>query len=198
MAMTIGLTGGVGSGKSTVARCFAKCGAEIVVGDELGRQAVETQTDIQSAIRKRFGDQFVDSSGRIDRAELGELVFSDPAHVKWLTDLTFPFIFSSWKSAVAACRSPLIVFDAALIFEWGIENTLDRIVVVTAAPELIAARAVSGRFSVQTIEQRLRSQIPIERKLAGADFIIDNAGSIEDLESSVRALCKTWTSKEIH
>jgi dephospho-CoA kinase len=195
MAMTIGLTGGIGSGKSTVAKCFAQCGAEVVVGDELGRQAVETQKDIQIALRDRFGDQVFQSSGVLNRAKLGERVFSDPGHVQWLTALTFPFIHAAWIASVAACRAPMIVFDAALIFEWDIQNEFDRIVVVTASPELIAARAVSGRFSSQIIEQRLKSQIPIECKVQGADHIIDNSGSINDLENHVQALCAEWANQ---
>jgi dephospho-CoA kinase len=96
MAMTIGLTGGIGSGKSTAAKYFAQYGAEVVLGDELGRKAVETRKDIQSAIRKRFGEEVFQSSGELDRAKLGELVFSDSESVRWLTALTFPYIHAAW------------------------------------------------------------------------------------------------------
>jgi dephospho-CoA kinase len=196
MAITIGLTGSIGSGKSTAANYFAQCGAEIVSGDELGRHAVETQKDIQIAIRERFGNQIFHSTGVIDRSKLGELVFSDLKHVQWLTVLTFPYIHAAWRAAAAACRRSIIVFDAALIFEWGIQNEFDRIVVVAAPPKLVEARAEFGRFSSHSIEQRTRSQIPVERKILGANYVIHNSGSLEDLESQVRALYDTLANQE--
>lgn len=192
MPFTVGLTGGIGVGKSTVAGLFADCGAELVVGDELGKQAIELQPAVQNAIRKRFGGVFFDSGGVLNRRALGEKVFTDSSHVRWLTELTFPFIHAKWTEAVTNCRKEIIIFDAALIFEWGMQREFDKIVVVRADPELVSCRAASGRFDSRTISQRLRYQCPVEEKLAQADVIIDNSGTLDDLKEKVELLYEQW------
>lgn len=193
MPFTVGLTGGIGAGKSTVARILSECGAEIVEGDRLGKLALDTQPDLQNAIRERFGEQ-VFHGNALNRRLLGELVFTDKAHVDWLTAQTFPFIHAAWNRAVTACEKNIIVFDAALIFEWGIPMEFDRIAVVTSQPGLIFQRAQSGRFDADTVARRLKYQIPIEQKLAQADDVIDNSGTIEDLYQRVRLLYESWTA----
>jgi dephospho-CoA kinase len=192
MPVKIGLTGGIGTGKSTVAGILADCGAEVVVGDELGRQAIDFQPEVREAIRKRFGESIFDSKGKLNRKQLGELVFADSSHVRWLTELTFPYIYHEWQQAVSECRVAMIVFDAALIFEWGIQKDFDKVVVVTTRSELAVKRAESGRFSEKTVLQRQRYQLPVERKIAEADEVIENSATIGDLKRKVESLYDKW------
>ena len=186
------MTGGIGTGKSTVARFLAECGAEVVVGDELGKRAIDLQPDVQDAIRARFGDAVFESKGVLNRKKLGDLVFSESLNVRWLTELTFPYIYREWNTAVSECRREMIVFDAALIFEWGIQSEFDKIVVVTANNDLVTMRSMSGRFSPETLAQRLRFQLPTEQKVLQANVIIENSGTIETLRSKVKAFYKIW------
>jgi dephospho-CoA kinase len=196
MPMTIGLTGSIGAGKSSVAALFKEFGAEVVSGDELGKQSLARQPELIASIRERFGDAVFDGASELNRRKLGEIVFSDNAHVRWLTEQTFPYIHQEWRTAVDRTKCSLIVLDASLIFEWGIETEFDKIIVVTASKQAVAARAAAGRFTAVELEQRANSQLPIEIKIVGADIVIHNYGTPVDLRSHVEALWKSWTFPE--
>jgi len=189
---TVGLTGGIGSGKSTVAGILKELGAELQVGDELGREALDQVRGLRQRIIERFGDDLIDAVGAIDRRALADRVFANLDHVRWLTDQTHPYIHARWREAVARTQATVIVFDAALIFEWEIESEFDRIVVVHAPEEIVIERCGGGRFTPEELTSRLRAQVPIERKLAKADVVIDNSGNLDQLRSRVVAIWNDW------
>jgi len=189
----IGLTGGIGSGKSTVAAEFENLGAEIVVGDELGKRVLEESTQLIARIRDRFGDSVFNEDGSLNRRSLGQALFASPEDVRWLTDLTFPGIYKLWRDAVRLSQKSVMVFDAALIFEWGIEQDFDLVLLVTSDVEEIRQRMKeSGRLSESELDARLAAQMPLNDKIAKADLIIGNDGTIEDLRQFVRNL---WREK---
>ena len=183
----IGLTGGIGSGKSTVAAEFSELGAEIVVGDELGRIALENSVELLREVRKRFGDEVFSAAGKLNRSALGKQIFGSAEHVSWLTKLTFPRIYELWKAAVKKSNRDVVVFDAALIFEWGIEAEFDTVVVVIADPDVVVRRAeTSGRFARSEITERLSRQTDYQLKAARADVVLQNNSTPDSLRSQVR------------
>jgi dephospho-CoA kinase len=150
--LTIGLTGTIGAGKSTVAALLSEHGAEIVSGDTLGKIAVEESDNILHDIRERFGATVFSEDGSLNRREFGHVVFVSAEHSEWLTERTFPTIFQLWCDRVKHCKSPVIVLDAALIFEWKIEIEFDLIIVVLATPDRVKQRlAASDRLSAAEI-----------------------------------------------
>jgi dephospho-CoA kinase len=194
----IGLTGGIGSGKSTVAGELALLGTEIVSGDELGRQTLEQSPELLKKIRDRFGDGVFDSQGVLIRRALGKRVFADRVDVQWLTDATFAGIHSRWLAAVEHTASAVIVFDAALIFEWGIEKDFDLLLVVTAPAEKVQTRLeASGRLSAAEAQSRLAGQIPPESKAAAADVVLHNDGSLDTLRTQVQQIWKNTIEPEL-
>lgn len=191
--LTIGLTGGIGAGKSTVASLFQKLGAEIVSGDELGKIAVETNPVILTAILNKFGSAVFQTDMKLNRRELGRRVFSDRAASQWLRELTFPEIFRQWNERICLSKSAIILFDAALIFEWNIENSFDLLVVVKASTETVTARGeLSGRFTADEIRERLSQQLSPDFKAARADLVIQNDSEQIALISHVQ---RVWTEE---
>lgn len=185
----IGLTGGIGSGKSTAATEFGRLGAELVSGDELGRLALDDSPEILAAVRDRFGDGVFDERGNVRRRLLGERVFADAAHARWLTELTFPVIYALWRERVSASQARAIVFDAALIFEWGIHEQFDYLILVYANPAIAAQRlAEEGRLTPAEAAARLAAQWPAGEKMSAADLVLINDGTRDQLIADVRRI----------
>ncbi|MBU0507325.1 dephospho-CoA kinase [bacterium] len=194
----IGLTGEIGVGKSTVARALAELGAEIVVGDELGRSALEESLAILTRIRERFGGEVFATDGSLNRRALGKRVFSAAEDARWLTELTFPGIHALWREQVSRSRTDVLVLDAALIFEWGIEREFDLIVLVSADSESVLHRIErSGRLSRQEIQSRVAAQLSADVKRQKADIVLTNNGTFAELQHSVRELWQARIEPEI-
>jgi dephospho-CoA kinase len=186
MPLTIGLTGGIGAGKSTAARLLTEFGAEVVSGDELGRVVVDSSPRILAAIRQRFGDEVFDQDGRLVRRDLGRRAFADRRHAHWLTEITRDPILELWRERVRFSRAAVIVFDAALIFEWGVEGEFDLLVVVFAPAHDVAVRmAENGRFTPEEAAHRLTAQLDPGHKARVANVTIRNDDSLEALNSRV-------------
>jgi dephospho-CoA kinase len=195
----IGLTGGIGTGKSFAAEELRKFGSEIVSGDELGRQAVDSSPDLLQQIRGRYGNEVFDPNGKLIRRALGLRIFADPAEVQWLTSATFPRIHRLWLDAIGRTDCPVIVLDAALIFEWGIEKEFDLLIVVRAPLEQVQARLeVSGRLSAAEARSRLTRQMSPDSKASSADVTIDNQGNPEQLRAAVQQLWKDRIEPEVN
>ena len=193
----IGLTGGVGVGKSSVAAILRELGAEIIVGDELGRIALEESPELLAAVRDRFGDS-VFAEGKLLRRELGRRVFTAPDETRWLTELTFPRIHELWRDAVRHSQREVIVFDAALIPEWGIENEFDFLIVVTASPESVSQRLVSsGRLTSDEINARQAIQALSAKTGTLQATRIVNDGSQDDLRRQIEEFWKSKIEPEL-
>jgi len=181
--LLVGLTGGIGSGKSTVSGMLAERGAEIIDADHIARQVVMPGTRAWCRIRDHFGPGILYPDGSIDRQALADLVFGDPAKLTVLNEITHPDIFARIADLLEAHhdRDVVVVLDAALLIEAGLADGVD-VVLVTHSPheiqvERLAARGVGERDAAS----RIAAQLEPEKRLARADIVIDNSGSLEDL-----------------
>ena len=183
--LLIGLTGPIGSGKSSVASIWERLGAGIVSGDDMGRLALSVDVGLRLKLTERFGGGILDDKGNIIPVKLAEAAFRNTESASDLTRLTFPTLnrLAHEKFLELSERHSIIVYDAALIYEWEIERDFERVVVVTAPLENLIDRA-SKRLNISSAqaENRLEGQISIEEKVRRADIVIINDGSIEELK----------------
>lgn len=190
--MRIGLTGPIGAGKSTVAACWKDLGAAIVEGDAMGKLAVTTDTKLREELIRTFGGEIANEQGEIISSRLAATAFRDSQSQRELTRLTFPVLYRYAVAEMSKAQSPagIVVFDAALIYEWEIEVDFDQIVVVTAPREKLITQAVT-RLHITEFEanERLSRQIRAEEKAIRANYVIVNNGSKEDLQEKA---IKAW------
>jgi dephospho-CoA kinase len=186
--LLVGLTGGLGAGKSTVARLLADRGAVLVDADELARRALEQGSRAYRQVCDLFGDEVVTASGELDRAAIAATVFSDPERRRALESIVHPEVFRMLAETVEARRGTddIIVFDAPLIVETGFQDACDVVVVVTAPVEDRVARAVQDRgMTADQARARIGAQIDDAEREAVADVIIRNDGDVARLEARV-------------
>ncbi|HDQ45198.1 MAG TPA: dephospho-CoA kinase [bacterium] len=182
----IGVTGGAGSGKSAFARELAKRGARLLDADAVAGELTETHGEIRSALRTAFGEAYFDASGALKRRELGNHVFSRPDALDTLNGIIRPVLLARIQDQIRLWRrspAPLTgVVDMAILFEAGVEDWFDRVVVVTASMANRRRRLKASRgWSDGEIEMRIRSQMPVREKIRRADAVIRNDGSPEAL-----------------
>src|SRR5882757_36185 len=191
----IGLTGNIASGKSEVARMLADRGATIIDADELAREAVEPETQALKDIIKRWGKDVLNQDGGLDRAALRQIVFADQNELDALNRIVHPGVTRLRDREVARARErgdPIVVCVIPLLFERNIVEEFDAIILVDAPRPLRLERLVATRGLEETVAMNMiASQMPAELKRARADFVIENDGSLEDLERDVDAL---WSS----
>lgn len=187
----VGLTGGIGSGKSTVAAFFKQQGAEVVDADQIAREVVEPGRPALEAIIKAFGRDVLQSNGRLDRARLAAIVFKDVAARERLEAITHPPIRQRLLEEVEArrARSGLLVLDIPLLYERPRIEAVDAVVVVwvDAATQLERLLARGG-LDEKAARARIAAQMPLDEKKARADHVIDNSGSREATRRQVDAL----------
>ena len=185
----IGLTGGAGSGKSTVARMLRELGAAIVDADEATHAVYEPGTPAFDEIAEAFGRDYV-KDGRIDRAKLGELVFRDADARKRLNAIVHPRVreWMAEKTVEAFDHgAEVVVQDVPLLFENGLQGLFSKTVLVYARPATQLARLTAERgLPVERANGMLASQMPIDEKRALADYVIDNDGSLDETRRQVK------------
>jgi dephospho-CoA kinase len=189
--LLVGLTGGIGSGKSTVSRMLADRGAAVFDADELARRAVDPGTPGQVAVVQRFGPDVLTPDGGIDRAELARRVFQDDQARRDLEAIVHPEVFRLLSEGLDPYRETdrVAVFDAPLIVETEFHEACDVLVVVTAPVDARINRVVTqGRLTDQEARARIAAQASDEEKERLADFVIRNDGDLEELEHRVSAL----------
>ena len=196
--LSIGLTGNIGAGKSTAARCFARHGCVTLDADALGHQLLAEDPEVRAAIRDRFGPAVFTPEGEIDRKALGARAFADPAALAFLNQLLHPRILAARERLLAPYRDSdaIVVTEAALIFEAGTGEGFDRVVVVTCRPELQRQRLrARGDLDESAITERIASQWPPERKAAAADDVLENNGTEAELDAQVQRLVARWRAR---
>ncbi len=189
MPTVIGLTGGISSGKSTVAAMLRERGAAVVDADVVARQVVEPGQPALDEIRARFGDEVLDADGRLDRKRLGERVFGDAAARAALNAITHPRIAAASQAEIArwAARGAQVVFyEAALLIENGLHRGLDATIVV-AAPADVQLERLRARDGLDEAgaRARLAAQLPLAQKVAVATWVIDNGGDLEQTRAQL-------------
>lgn len=197
MAKVIGLTGGIASGKSTVAALLRERGAAIVDADQVARDVVAAGQPAFAELVARFGLEIVGADGQLDRKALGAKVFADPDARRDLNAITHPRIAEASRAAIArhaAAGAPVVFYEAALLIENQIHRGLDGVIVVAAPRDVQAARlAARDTLAPEAVEGRLAAQLPLEAKLAAATWVIDNRGDRAALAEEVERL---WHSME--
>jgi len=188
----IGLTGGIGSGKSTVSQFLAELGAVIVDADRVGHEAFKPDTDVWREVVAAFGRQILTTNGDIDREKLGETVFANPESLLWLNQITHPRIYEMVKARLEEYRRQgvsVVVLEAPLLIEAGWSSLVDE-VWVTVAPESTVLRRLKERagLSEQQSLARIHSQLPSEERLKHADVVINNDGDLDELRVKVKRL----------
>ncbi len=189
-----GLTGGIASGKSAVARIFRENGVPVVDADEVAREVVEKGTPGLAKIVEEFGEGVLASDGTLDRKALGAIVFDDSNKRALLNGILHPAIAakSAEHFAQLSASNPVVCYDAALIVERGLADMFRPLVVVAAPPEL-QRRRLQARdgLSASEAEARLVAQAPVEAKIAAADIVIHNDDTLETLnERALSALAE--------
>ena len=192
MTLVLGITGGIASGKSSVAAIFAEFGAAVVSADRLAREAVAPGTATLAALVEAFSPQILAATGELDREVLGRLVFADPAARERLNAITHPAIARLSTARLSALRHaglPLVVYEAPLLFEAGAQQRVDRVLVVVTEPGVQRRRlAERDGLAPAEIDRRIAAQWPQSEKVARADFVIDNSGTLEQTRAQVSAL----------
>lgn len=188
--MQIGLTGGIGSGKSTAAGRFAELGALVIDADVLAREAVEPGTDGLAAVVAEFGEQVLDADGRLDRPALARLVFGDEAARGRLNAIVHPRVRARAIELIAAAPpGTVVVQDVPLLVETEQAGAYDLVVVVEAPEELRVRRLAADRgMSAEEVRARMASQATDEQRRAVADVVLVNDGTPDDLRAEVDAL----------
>lgn len=186
----VGLTGGIGAGKSTVARMLADRGALVLDADVAAREVVAPGTDGLAAVVAEFGAQVLAADGSLDRAALAERIFTDPGRRAALNAIIHPRVRAWMAERVAeAPAGSVVVQDIPLLVESGLTGLFDLVVVVDAADDVRVGRLVRDRgMDRADAEARIAAQAPREQRLAAAGAVIGNDGAPEDLEPQIAAL----------
>ncbi|WGL17903.1 dephospho-CoA kinase [Microbulbifer bruguierae] len=190
---TVGLTGGIGSGKSAASARFRSHGVNVVDADQAARLVVEPGRPALAAIAEHFGAEMVLADGSLDRAALRKRVFDEPAERRWLEQLTHPLIREEIVSALAASPqthpAPYAILESPLLIESGQSAMVQRICVIDL-PELTQLERASSRDgnSPEQIRKIMAAQLPRTQRCAKADDILDNSGSLDSLYAQVDAL----------
>jgi len=186
----VGLTGGIASGKSTVAAMLVELGAVLIDGDALAREVVARGTPGLAQVVAEFGEDILTPEGDLDRPALGRIVFADEAARRRLEAITHPLIFERYAELEASAPADaLVVHDIPLLAESGRADTFDAVVVVDVPVEVQVERMVRDRgWTTDEAESRIAAQASREDRLAIATHVIDNTGSLEDLRQRVRAV----------
>lgn len=198
--LLVGLTGGIGSGKSTVARLLEKRGAVVFDADLLAREAVEPGTPGHAAVIERFGADVLAPGGELDREALASIVFADPAARRDLEQIVHPEVRRLFAEGSEAYRDTdrVVVFSAPLLVETGMHTAFEVLVVVSATVATQIERLMRQRgMSEPSIRARIDAQAPLEDKAAAADFLVDNEGSLDELESQVEQLWNDLSTRAI-
>ena len=192
----VGLTGGIASGKSTVAARLVEHGAELIDADEIAREVVLPGTETWKKIVEHFGDGVLDADGFVDRPRLGRLVFADPDKRALLNELTHPPVIAAIadRLEVLTAFDGVVVVDVPLLVEAGVDRGYEAIVVVATRPETQERRLVEQRgMAPEEARQRIAAQAPLEKKLAVATHVVENEGTLDEVIADADALATELT-----
>ena len=190
--LLVGLTGGIGSGKSTVSAMLAERGAEIIDADRIAREVVMPGTSAWCKIREHFGPEVLFADGTIDRQTLASIVFGDKTKLALLNEITHPAIFQRIADRLedARDRDVIVVLDAALLIETGLAQRVDVLVVTHSPKEIQVERLSAQGMAPAHAKARMAAQLASEEQMASADIVINNSGSLEDLWRQVDEVWK--------
>ena len=188
--LRIGITGGIGTGKTTVCKMFEKLGVPVYYADDRAKWINNNDSEVIAALKKAFGAEIY-QNGVLDRTKLSSIVFSDKEKLEILNSIVHPAVFrdaEKWQSEKQKAGFQYTLKEAALLFETGSYKQLDKIIVVSADEEIRIERVMKrDNLSREEVMKRIAKQMPQAEKEKAADFVIENS-SLEAMESQVRAL----------
>jgi len=200
LTLVIGLTGGIASGKSTVAQMFQQCGITVVDADVIAKEAVEQGMPAYQKIVETFGQGVLLETGDIDRRKLGEIVFANEEKRLQLNAIVHPEVRKMMiKQRDEAIRAGerFVVLDIPLLYESGLEHLTEKVIVVWVPKELQLERLMKrNRFNEDEALNRIHAQHSLDEKKKRADAVIDNSGSLKDTEAQLHQLLDTWSNTE--
>ena len=185
----VGITGGVGSGKTTAGEYFAQLGIGVVDADVAARTIMEPGRPALAAVRKHFGAGLLCADGTLDRRQLRARVFSEPAQREWLEQLTHPLIAREINAQLQRIHSTYAILVSPLLLEAGQQSLCDQVLVVDAPEQLQLARTMARDNNDEAQVRRIMAtQLQRQKRLAQADYILDNSGEPDELRSAVAAI----------
>jgi dephospho-CoA kinase len=192
--LNVGLTGGIASGKSTVAGMFVEKGAYLIDFDTLAHKVQEQGKPAWQKVVDYFGRDILGSDGTIDRSKLGNVVFNDRKKLDKLNKIVHPFVYQAWDNQLQKInkkdRHAIVLSDIPLLFEGKKQNLFDLTILVVIAPEEQISRLIRRNdISPEEAQKRLKSQMPIHKKKTMADIVIENQGSLSETKKIVK---ETW------
>ncbi len=189
---TVGLTGGIGSGKSTVARMFEEKGVRVFYADDVAKRIMEEDPEVRKEIIELLGPESYLPDSHLNRAYIAQRVFENDERLRRLNRIVHPRVHQAFQHAVeelARSGGGILIEEAALIFETGADRFLDKVIVVDAPEEERIRRVVRrDHVSPEQVRARMRHQLPAEVLRARADYVIENTGSLEDLRRQVEKI----------
>ncbi len=191
--LLVGLTGGIGSGKSQVAQMFKRLGAYLIDADELAREAVQPDRPVLKRIVEAFGPEILNPDGTLDRAKLGRLVFSDSEKREMLNSIVHPHVFmeEERRRKEIARKDPkaIVLFDAALLIETGSCQLMDKVILVTIDRRSQISRIMKrDGLTREEAVRRIEAQMPQSKKKGKADYVIDGGQPLSTIEDQVRKI----------
>jgi dephospho-CoA kinase len=185
----VGITGGIASGKTDVAKVFKRLGARVMSGDELGQEVVKKNKSVLRRLVRVFGKSILNNNGSLNRKRLGELAFRSKSNVRKLNLIVHPYLLFSLKRQIKELEKSkdIVVVDAALIVEWGIQKQFDFLILVDSKRKNQIERFCRSRkYSSNTAREIIRCQLPKKTKKKYADLVIDNNGNLRQLKEKAR------------
>lgn len=194
--MIVGLTGGIGAGKSTVANLFRNHGVPIISADEISHQIINTNKTVQQAIIEKFGDRCLKPDHHtIDKHALGKIIFADQQSRVWLEKLLHPLIAQEFLTEANNITYPYCIIEIPLLIEAGMQNKVDRILTVDCTEEQQLKQALArGRHNKLEIKARIANQISRTQRLAASDDVIENIYDLAYLQTRVNELHNLYLS----
>ena len=198
--ISIGLTGGMGSGKTEASRILSDLGADIIYADEVGHRAYLQNTETWQELVANFGEGILQADGEIDRRKLGAIVFSDREHLDKLNSIVHPRMYSMLQEMLRGFSengSKVVVLEAAILIEADWLSLVDEVWAIEV-PELVAVERIKLRTGLEEeeIRKRLRSQLTNEDRSKKADQVIDNSGDIDELRRKIDLIWSTRIKRE--
>ena len=192
--MILGITGSIGSGKTTAARIFGKHHFNRIDADEIGHELMKENKELKNRLVKIFGNGILDKNSNIDRKKLGGIVFNDKNELKKLNLIMHPLIINEIKNKIKKIQKGCgddakIIIDAPLLIETGLKDCVDMVIVIKSSKKNSIKR-LNKKYPKEMIKRILNAQMPLKDKLKHADFVVDNEGDLRHLEIEVKDIIK--------
>jgi dephospho-CoA kinase len=197
--LVIGLTGGIGTGKSEVASLLQSFGAEVINADQVGHEAYTPNSESWREVVNTFGEEILQPDGQIDRGRLGAIVFSNPQQLDKLNSIMHPRMARMVGDKIEVLRdkgAPAVVVEAAVLFEAGWDSLVDEVWTTDSPVELVIERLQARNgMSEEEVRRRINSQMDRSERIERSDLVVDNSGDVTSLGKTVKALWDTRVNK---